>query len=81
MKRIFTLAGVLAALASAGVASADPGQTPHGDIGACNGMTPSNAGMNNAVNHLLALPQSHGLNGMIISIGNTSPYGQPPFCP
>jgi len=79
MKRIFALAGVLAALASAGVASADPGQTPHRDIGACNGMTSN--GMNNAVNHLLALPQSHGLNGMIISIENTSPFGPPNFCP
>ena len=77
MKRIFALAGVLAALASAGVASADPGQTPHGDIGACNGMTSSNAGMNNAINHLNA----NGGNGMITAIENTSPFVGPNFCP
>jgi hypothetical protein len=77
VKRIFAVAAVVAALASAGVALADPGQTPHGGIGACNGMTPSNAGMNNALNHLNA----HGINGMIISIENTSPFGPPNFCP
>ena len=37
-------------------------------------MTTSNDGMNNAIN-------ANGINGMIISIENTSPFGPPDFCP
>jgi len=77
MKKLAVPIAVLAALGFAGVGSSDPGQTPHGDIGACNGMTASNAGMNNAINHANA----NGINGMIISIENTSPFGPPDFCP
>jgi hypothetical protein len=77
MKRLAILIAAVAALGFAGVASSDPGPTPHGDIGSCNGMTGSNAGMNNAVNHANA----NGINGMITSIEKTSPFGPPDYCP
>jgi len=77
MRKLVTLIAVLAALGFAGGASPDTGPTPHGYIGACNGMNPDNSGMNNAVNHANA----NGINGMIISIEKTTPYGPPNFCP
>lgn len=79
MKTSIALIVALTALAFAGTASSDPGLTPHGYIGSCNGMTSNNAGMNNAVNHLLA-NGSNGTNGMIGSIENTTPFGPPNFC-
>ena len=79
MRKLAVLIAALAALASAGTASSDPGQTPHGYIGSCNGMTSNNAGMNNAVNHLIA-NGANGINGMITSIENTTPFGPPDFC-
>jgi hypothetical protein len=78
MKRVLpVVTTAVAALAFAGTASPNPGLTPHGYIGSCNGMTASNAGMNNALNHA----NVNGIDGMIISIENTSPYGPPDFCP
>ena len=74
---ISPLVAGLAALAFTGAGSADPGQTPHGYVGSCNGMTASNAGMNNAINHA----NMHGIDGMITSILNTSSFGPPEFCP
>lgn len=75
MKRLVTLAAILSALGWGGVAAADPGPTPHGGIGACNGMT--SPGMGNAIDQ--ANPK--GIDGMIRAIENTTPYGPPDFCP
>lgn len=77
MRNVAVVIVAAAALMFAGGASADPGLTPHGGIGACNGMTPANDGMNNAVNHANA----NGIDGMIRSIERTSPFGPPDFCP
>jgi hypothetical protein len=77
MRKLVALAVVVAALGLTASAGATPGPTPHGSIGACNGMTASNNGMNNALNHA----NQNGINGMIKAIENTSPYGPPDFCP
>jgi hypothetical protein len=79
MKRLVALTAAVAALAFAGEASSDPGLTPHGYVGSCNGMTSDNAGMNNAVDRLIA-NGSNGINGMIISIDKTAHLGPPDFC-
>ena len=76
---VLLLALVGAMLVVAAPASSDPGVTPHGYMGSCNGMTSNNAGMNNAVDHLIA-NGSNGINGMIRSIENTTPFGPPDFC-
>jgi len=76
MKRLAALTAALTALGFAGVATGDPGPTPHGSIGACNGMV-SHPGMDNAINHANA----NGIDGMIRAIENTTPYGPPDFCP
>jgi hypothetical protein len=76
VKKLVALVAALAAFAFAATAGATPGETPHGSIGACNGMA-SSFGMDNAVNHA----NENGLNGMVRAIENTSPYGPPDFCP
>ena len=76
MRRLTLLTAAAAALTLPGVASPDPVPTRHGYIGSCNGMTSDNAGMNNAVNHA----NPNGIDGMIISIEKTSPFGPPDFC-
>jgi hypothetical protein len=75
MKRLAALTAVLAAATSGSVAAADPGPTPHGSIGACNGMT--SPGMDNAIDHA----NLNGILGMVKAIENTTPYGPPDYCP
>jgi len=77
MKRLIALTAALAALGFTGSTAAAP-TAPTGEAGACNML---NIGAMHGMGVAESVANPNGVNGMIVAIENTTPYGPPDFCP
>ena len=77
MKRLIAVGAVLVGLCLAGTTAAAP-TAPTGEAGACNML---NTGAMHGMGIAVTRANPNGVDGMIVAIENTTPYGPPDFCP
>jgi len=77
MRRLVAVGAALVALCFAGSSAAAP-TAPTGEAGACNMV---NTGAMHGMGIAVTNADPNGVDGMIVAIENTTPYGPPDFCP